>query len=342
MPISSSLTVVVPRLLERLQYEHIAGAPEESLLALAAGRGELARRWPASDAEHARLEPWQYGMLAALDLDPGQHPSAAMHALGQDCQGTIMKTTRNTYWLHVEPIHLAAGLNDVVLVPLRPAAELTADEHDALHETLGMHLAAEGFAFVRARSGGWLLGSAEDFDVTTVHPAFAARHEWNVVLPQGAGAGRVRRLMTELQMLLHDHPVNAARAARGVPAANALWLWGGATRSASPRPPAAVCIGRNAYLHGVSLANGWPRPIEARHARDMLQACSTPSTVAVLDDVTPSAFEADWLPVILDALKMKRIERLELVLDEWLVTLDRWRWRRFWRRPLRFMEWGTA
>jgi hypothetical protein len=39
----------------------------------------------------------------------------------------------------------------------------------------------------------------------------------------------VRRLANEVQMLLHAHPVNTARAAAGQPTLNALWLWGNGT-----------------------------------------------------------------------------------------------------------------
>jgi hypothetical protein len=41
----------------------------------------------------------------------------------------------------------------------------------------------------------------------------------------------VRSLVNELQMLLHEHPVNEGRAARGLPPVNSVWLWGiGAAR----------------------------------------------------------------------------------------------------------------
>ena len=46
----------------------------------------------------------------------------------------------------------------------------------------------------------------------------------------------MRRLMTELQMLLHEHPVNEARAARGVPTVNAVWLWGGGEGQRAAKP----------------------------------------------------------------------------------------------------------
>ena len=35
------------------------------------------------------------------------------------------------------------------------------------------------------------------------------------LLPRGDGSGAIKRVLNEIQMVLHDHPVNRARAARG-------------------------------------------------------------------------------------------------------------------------------
>jgi hypothetical protein len=62
-----------------------------------------------------------------------------------------------------------------------------------------------------------------------------------------------RRLLNEIQMVWHDHPVNDERAARGRPPVNGLWLYGGA-RSWTPdaQPPATLVIDtlRRAYAAG--------------------------------------------------------------------------------------------
>lgn len=45
-------------------------------------------------------------------------------------------------------------------------------------------------------------------------------------LPQGEGAEELIRLMTDAQMLLHQHPVNLKRKQSGQLTANSIWLWG--------------------------------------------------------------------------------------------------------------------
>jgi hypothetical protein len=46
------------------------------------------------------------------------------------------------------------------------------------------------------------------------------------LMPAGRDGARVRSLMNEIQMLLHEHPVNLARLERRQPAINSVWLWG--------------------------------------------------------------------------------------------------------------------
>jgi hypothetical protein len=46
-------------------------------------------------------------------------------------------------------------------------------------------------------------------------------------LPQGADGRRWRVLLNDVQVLLHQHPLNARRQARGQLPVNSLWLWGG-------------------------------------------------------------------------------------------------------------------
>jgi hypothetical protein len=61
------------------------------------------------------------------------------------------------------------------------------------------------------------------------------------MLPSGEAGREWRVLFNELQVLLHAHPVNAARIARGRLPINALWLWGAGSLPVTViGPPAAV------------------------------------------------------------------------------------------------------
>lgn len=338
MSSSSSLTVIVPRLLERpLPIAAQENSADDSLIARVAGRGAIARRWHARNAGEARLLPWQRGLLAALRLDEAGVASAPVCALGQGSEQT------GGDWLHAEPIHLVAGLNEVTLVPLQPDSRLTADERDALTPTLQAHVAAEDWSLRPLGNDAWLVGTAGNFAVSTVTAEFARRADWTVALPHGPGAGRVRRVMTEMQMLLHEHPVNEARAARGLPVVNSLWLWGGGQAVSAGMDIPSACAGDSDYLRGLCRLNAWQAPLRAISAAEVLALASAgPATVCVLDEIGLVEFERHWLMQFVEALRDNRFQRLELIVDEWLITIDRWRLRRFWRRNLPLQSWAAA
>ena len=56
--------------------------------------------------------------------------------------------------------------------------------------------------------------------------AILKQHHINHLLPTGEAATEWKRLLNEIQMLLHMSEVNLRREERGVAPINSLWLWG--------------------------------------------------------------------------------------------------------------------
>jgi hypothetical protein len=286
--------------------------------------------------QEARLKAWQRGLLATLALDERSHPSASLTALGLDLEAD------SKHWLHAEAIHLAAGLNEVTLVPLRGEAALTAAECEALTPVLNEHLVAGGVQIHRTSSNDWLVESSQGWDATTVTAEFALAHEWSEVLPQGADAGKLRRLMTELQMLLHEHPVNQRRSAKGVPTANAVWFWGNGRAQKSANDQNAACIAGNAYLQGLCRLHAWTCATEVS-AQLLIAKCAEIGRVVGIADVSSlDELESKWLAPVVAALKQGSFDRLRLILNMWEIDIDRWQLRAFWRRDLPFAAWAHS
>jgi 2,3-bisphosphoglycerate-independent phosphoglycerate mutase len=74
-------------------------------------------------------------------------------------------------------------------------------------------------------------------------------------LPQGPGADLLRDLMQRSRAVLAEHPVNAARRAKGKAAATQIWLWGQG-KAPSLRPFAQVYGKRGAIVSAVDLVRG--------------------------------------------------------------------------------------
>jgi 2,3-bisphosphoglycerate-independent phosphoglycerate mutase len=74
-------------------------------------------------------------------------------------------------------------------------------------------------------------------------------------LPKGPGGTLLQSLMQRSRPVLHDHPVNQARKARGEKPATQIWLWGQG-KAPSLRPFAEVYGKRGTILSAVDLVRG--------------------------------------------------------------------------------------
>ena len=109
-------------------------------------------------------------------------------------------------------------------------------------------------------------------------------------LPQGAEGRRWRVLLNEIQVLLHQHPLNAERRSRGLAPVNSLWLWGGGDLPGHLK----------SNLHGVISDDLLLRALAARAG--MTQHTRTPDSVAAatpgwlidLQDLPASEIAAHW------------------------------------------------
>jgi len=81
---------------------------------------------------------------------------------------------------------------------------------------------------------------------------------------------RFHALMNEAQMLLHEHPVNAGREARGELALNSIWFWGGGVIDASKARPFSTVVGDDPLTRGLALAAGIPARALPKDAGSML------------------------------------------------------------------------
>lgn len=141
-------------------------------------------------------------------------------------------TANDTYWLRVDPVHLRVMRDHIVLAPEPPI--LAPDEAQALADSIGVHFGDALRPLPRAPQR-WYLPFSRPPALITTPRSLAAGHDIQPLLPRGEDAVRVRVWLNEVQMLLHDHPVNQAREARGIAPVNALWPWGGGIRPAVPR-----------------------------------------------------------------------------------------------------------
>ncbi len=137
------------------------------------------------------------------------------------------------WWLRADPIHLQMQRNSTRLMAA-PALTLTEEEAAAYTAMLNAHFSADGITITAAHPVRWYIRQSEDTAVTAPTLSGAAGRPQRGTQLSGSQSSHWHRVLTEVQMLLHEHPLNEAREARGLPAVNSLLLWGAGRKPAVP------------------------------------------------------------------------------------------------------------
>ncbi|MGE0072920.1 MAG: hypothetical protein AB7S55_07650 [Thiomonas sp.] len=139
--------------------------------------------------------------------------------------------------MRLDPVHLRLGMTDAVVAG-GASLHLSLDEANTLARALEQHFSARGWRIVVAAPERWYVCLDEpvdaSFELHTTPLSQALGHDAGVFKPQGRDARRWLADLTEAQMLLFAHPINAAREARGLPVINSLWPWGAGILLPSP------------------------------------------------------------------------------------------------------------
>jgi len=208
------LSVAVPGLTAAVRS--VVGRSESPRLPAAEWLAARARRGSADAPD------WREWLLDGAGLGAGvlrrfpAGPCARAGRVGSPPTGT---------WALAEPVHLLTALDHLQLAAPVPLP-LEPEESAALLESMNSHLAGSGYRLMAREQGGWLCECPAGLDCATLEPCQAVGRNLREVLPTGRDARRVQALVNELQMLLHEHPVNVRREARGEPTVNSIWLWG--------------------------------------------------------------------------------------------------------------------
>ena len=162
-------------------------------------------------------------------------PVAAATAL-VDCDASIDVGGTGT-WLRADPVHLRPDVADLVLFDAVDAG-VSSEEARALAETVNEALRPGGPLVHAAHPHRWYVALEAPARMATTPLSLAAGAGISAAMPRGPDAPRWRRWMNEVQMALHDCPVNAERERRGAAPINSVWPWGGGSLPPSAGAPA--------------------------------------------------------------------------------------------------------
>lgn len=305
-------------------------APRTPALSLLLGRGTRSLR-PAGAPEQ---------VLAGLFGLDRQAPFAALRRAGYG------EPADGRFWIAADTTHLRFA-RDALMLTDRPDVAPDAAEAAALAASWNAHFASVGWLHLSAGGHGHL-SLHEAIEVDTVPPGAALGRKLDASMPGGRDAGKLRQWMNETQMLLHAHPVNAAREEAGRPAINSLWMWGAGVLPTGLALPCLQLWADDALAHGFAQAaavRAAPLPENPEVALQegnlvLLTPALEPSLYLDGEAWTQAAeaLDARWIAPALQALKRGELQSLTVTLtgDDGALacTTERRDLLKFWRRPL--------
>jgi len=148
-------------------------------------------------------------------------------------------------------------------------------------------------------------------------------------LPQGPDGRRWRVLLNEVQVLLHQHPANAQRRARGLPPVNSVWLWGGGALPSRVGTALSGVMGDDVLLLALAKRAGIPMQPRDQASVSAAQA----GWLIDLQDLAADDIAATWWPLLQVQAKRQPLMVSFASGERWL--LRPWHHLRFWRRAAR-------
>lgn len=204
-----------------------------------------------------------------LPVEDGLIPWAALQA--QPADGA---------WGFITPCHWQVGSHHIAMSG-QALPDFSAAESQTLLAAMRPYFEADGITLHYDQPTRWLAGSNALAGLATASLDRVVGRNVENWIPRSAPAAHLRRLQSEMQMLLYTHPVNEARAQRGVPPVNSFWLSGTGTLSNALQKPAVesnpivVTSLRDAALH-----EDWAAWVQAWQALDATECAALLAALA--------------------------------------------------------------
>lgn len=290
-----------------------------------------------------RLGPMSAAWLGRADRRQLDQPGPGRHFSGTGTDWPVAAATRqrdagdagdtgDAIWLRADPVHVRPDMNGVRLLSHGDALLVEDDEATLFIEALQPAFHDAGLVLDAPVPTRWYLKLPPGTPLPPMAPIdLALGDDLFEHLPAGPDGRRWRSLLSEAQVILHNHPRNAERAAAGLAPVNSVWFWGGGALPANvecghPRvlsdDPGLRAMAALAGVIDGPLPTAWPGGpaalVDLRNARDL------------------ALLERDWFAPLLKSLGRDGARRIGIEFADGLqMAIAPWQRLRLWRAPLR-------
>jgi hypothetical protein len=194
----------------------------------------------------------------------------------------------------------------------------TAETTQIINE-LNKFYAEEGLIFSAPHPKRWYVQVSELPEVTLYSVNDATGHDVRHYMPIGTQQTRWRNRINEIQMLLHQSPVNAARMARHQLPINSLWFWGAGYLPTITEPRWQQVWSNEEISAGLALHTQTPYLSLPKDMHNFLEqfpigaglAIITPNSSELLDrEQWLINLEKNWFNPLITCLKRRELESL--------------------------------
>ena len=249
-----------------------------------------------------------------------------LHIDGSD----LMKASKD-FWMRADPVHLRIEQNHIMLADSQ-AFKISKEEAEQIVQDLNGHLVNNhDFSLLPLRPHHWYIQTSRTLEIQTPTLSEVTCMNINNFLPTGREGITWHKIFNEIQMLLHEHPINQIRESRGELTINSVWFWGGGNMPQSIQSPYIHVWSDHDLPHALAVASNTNHAKLPHDANEWLQVGIAGNHLIVLDALLGKAkyrnayswretlkdMEKKWFLPLHAALKKGKINRLTITsLDE--------------------------
>jgi hypothetical protein len=193
--------------------------------------------------------------------------------------------------LRADPVHMRVERDSLTLHDAS-VLDVTREEAEALVATLNAHFAPDIRIHAAAPDRWYASVAADELPVTTALATARGRNVFGM-LPTGKGCINWRAAITEAQMVLSGHAVNAAREAVGALPVNSVWFWGEGVAPAGLARPYSDVHACDAFAAGLAALSGARLHAVPRAPAGIDLVGTGDTALVILDDLTAPLHRVD-------------------------------------------------
>lgn len=281
------------------------------------------------------LTNWLLGHAGVVGDPAADAPVAALSRLGD------LDRRDSLWWVRADLVRMTADRDSLLMT-----AWHSLNDAPQLIEKVRALVEEEGFRFETSGGRRWYLGADEDPQLRSYPAEEVIGKSLHDFLPKGVNRKRWQRLMTEMQMVMHQAVRDENNGADDARTPNSVWFWGAGQMPATVDKCWDDVCSEDPLARGLGVAmaarvhRGFPNftawIATAEGARGLLVLDQFAGAAEPLGPLSERAWPrvlTDWLLPLAQWLAKGNVERAQLFLGDGLAfdvqRSSRWRW---WRR----------